>query len=279
MMRSLAEFIMKGRLQAALVALLGIPLLSTAAVGMVTLRLGHREGVLVLIAAFIPTLIGVAMGRMPELLFWLSLISIMSVYLYAILLRSTVSWAFTLLTICGLLLVLTPILTWRFDGLLASFSLVLSPEVLSGQAMPEAVTNRSVAMISGLVALLILLNGFTSIVLSRWWQSLLYNPGGFGEEFRVIRFDKLPTIVLLLLAGFCFANGSDYVFWAMVFVSPLVIAALSLAHYVAKVKGLGASWLASLYLLTVFFLLPVAAVLALIGSLDAIFNFRQRFQS
>jgi len=63
---------MKGRLQAALLALIGLPFLSTAAVGLVTLRLGHREGALLLFIAFIPTLLGVLFGKVPELLFWLS---------------------------------------------------------------------------------------------------------------------------------------------------------------------------------------------------------------
>jgi len=292
---------MKGRLHAALLALLGIPLLSTATVGLITLRLGHRQGTLILLIALIPTLIGVAMGRMPALLLWLSLISVFSVFAYSVLLRATVSWVFTLLGACALMVLVTPLLAWQFDSLVESFSRVMaSPQALLGEGSEglsseglssEGLSNepvmsdskpvplQSVALVSGIVALLTMVNGFSSLVLARWWQSLLYNPGGFGDEFQAIRLTISPAVVLAVLAAVCFLGGRDFVFWLLVFLSPLAIAALALAHFVAKAKGLGVSWLASLYLLTVFFLMPMIAVLALIGLLDAVLNFRERLAS
>lgn len=270
---------MKGRLQAALLALLGIPLLSTAAVGLVTLRLGHQQGLLIAVAALVPTLIGVMMDRMPELLFWLSLISVFSVFAYAILLRAFVSWEFTLLAASALIAVLVPLFTWQSDSLIESFSRVLvSPQQLAEGSSEVSVVLQSHALVSGIIALVIMLNGFTSLVLSRWWQSLLYNPGGFGEEFRALRLSLAPTIVLLVLSGFCYIAGANYSLWMILFMSPLAIAALALAHFVAKAKGLGGSWLASLYLLTVFFLVPMLMILTIIGALDAVFNFRKRFE-
>lgn len=271
---------MKGRLQAALLALLGIPLLSTAAVGLVTLRLGHQQGALLLLVALTPTLAGVAMGRMPELLFWLSLISVFSVFAYGLLLRASVSWVFTLVASCALMVIVLPLMVWQFDGLRESISrVILAPQALadqSGLGNSGDIVLQSVALVSGIVALITMINGFTSILLARWWQSLLYNPGGFGEEFRALRLDVLPAVVLVGLAALCFAAGSDYGFWSAVFCSPLAIAALALAHFVAKARGLGASWLASFYILTVFFLIPMIAVLSLVGLLDAVFNFRKR---
>lgn len=55
-MRALAEFIMRGRPQACLVALVGVivPLIGPASVGLVTLRKGSFEGALVALWATLP---------------------------------------------------------------------------------------------------------------------------------------------------------------------------------------------------------------------------------
>jgi len=273
---------MKGRLQAALLALIGLPFLSTAAVGLVTLRLGHREGALLLFIAFIPTLLGVLFGKVPELLFWLSLISIFSVFVYGQLLRASVSWMFTLIGACLLMAVLSPLITWQFEGLRESFSRILRvPEGVANQdlsGLADVVELQSVGLISGIVALIATFNGISSIVLARWWQSLLYNPGGFGEEFRALRLDAIPAAVLALLSLICAYAGVDFAFWAIVLSAPLLVAALALVHHVVNAKELGINWLIGFYLLAVYFFMPTALILlALIGLLDAVFNLRKRF--
>jgi len=282
MMRSIAEFIMKGRLQAALLTLLGLPLLSTATVGLVTLRLGHRQGALLLFIALLPTLIGVAMDRMPQLLFWMSLISIFSVFVYGQMLRASVSWMFTLIGCCALMVLVLPLVTWQFEGLRESFSRILivpqNPADQDLTGLADKVVLQSVALVSGIVALIATFNGFTSIVLARWWQSLLYNPGGFGDEFRALRLGLMPAFVLAALSALCYAAGKDYIFWSIVISAPLLIAALALVHYIANAKALSNHWLVGFYFLTAVFFMPISLVLlVLVGLLDAVFNFRKRF--
>jgi hypothetical protein len=55
-MRALAEFIMRGRLQASVIVLFSVtlPILPLAATGLVSLRKGPREGALMLMVGMIP---------------------------------------------------------------------------------------------------------------------------------------------------------------------------------------------------------------------------------
>ena len=58
-MRGVAEYVMRGRTQALLVAVItaGIPMffwVSAAAVGLVTLRRGVRDGLAIMLAALVP---------------------------------------------------------------------------------------------------------------------------------------------------------------------------------------------------------------------------------
>ncbi len=58
-MRALAEFILRGRLQATAVALIGnwVPLLTPATVALVTLRVGRNNGLLILLWGVLPSLL------------------------------------------------------------------------------------------------------------------------------------------------------------------------------------------------------------------------------
>jgi hypothetical protein len=71
-MRALAEFIMRGRLQAGTVAVLGylIPLLAPAAVALITLRKGAAEGSMILLFALSPALLSLVLGDGGSVVVW-----------------------------------------------------------------------------------------------------------------------------------------------------------------------------------------------------------------
>jgi len=50
-----------------------------------------------------------------------------------------------------------------------------------------------------MIAYVLAFNSFTGVLLGRWLQALLYNPGGFGAEFRELRLGLIVSIV-------CFAG-------------------------------------------------------------------------
>ena len=97
-MRALAEFIMRGRPQACLVALVGVivPLIGPASVGLVTLRKGSFEGALVALWATLPFFVSYFAGQSSPFLAVMSIIALVNMLLVANVLRATASWSVAL---------------------------------------------------------------------------------------------------------------------------------------------------------------------------------------
>jgi uncharacterized membrane protein YphA (DoxX/SURF4 family) len=117
---------------------------------------------------------------------------------------------------------------------------------------------------------------FLCLALGRHWQAQLYNPGGFGAEFRALRFPPPLVAVLLLLAGLLVSLGASYRSWAAAMLLPLMIGGFALLHAWATRRRAGSATIAAAYLLWLVF---DAAKLAGIGAVaaDALVNFRRRW--
>ncbi len=78
-MRALAEFIMRGRAQACAVGLLGnlFPFVSPATIGLVTLRKGSGEGLLVALWAVLPLIVYIYISDSSPLLTAVSVASLL----------------------------------------------------------------------------------------------------------------------------------------------------------------------------------------------------------
>jgi uncharacterized protein YybS (DUF2232 family) len=278
MMRALAEFIMRGRLQAAVLALLSIPFLTHGAIGLVALRKGTREGALMVGIALIPALASLAMGRPSGMVFWATLFGLLTVYIPAICLRATMSWSFAVQA-CLLISVLTALIAPAIaPGMTEAFSHITASllAVMQGQQPTGELPEPSRVAVTGLIALGMLFNGLTGVILARWWQALLYNPGGFGGEFREFRLGLLPSLLCLVLLALSYFQGSDYSFWTTTFAGPLMLVAIAVVHNVVKSQQLGGFWLAVFYTLMVVFS-PILLVLAIVGFIDSWLNIRSRF--
>ena len=117
---------------------------------------------------------------------------------------------------------------------------------------------------------------FLCLSLARYWQSALFNPGGFGEEFRALRFPPALVAGLLLAAATLAALGFDFRSWAAALLLPLSIAGFALLHAWVRQSGQGSLWLTAAYLL---WLVLDGAKLLLIGLvvIDAVADFRGRW--
>ena len=124
-----------------------------------------------------------------------------------------------------------------------------------------------------------------SLMLARWWQSVLFRPGAFGEEFRVLRlpFWVLPAGAVAALAAWQAGSGSDGSSFlgdvGLVMVLLFAVQGLAIAH--ERVQGLGGrrGWLVGLYI--VLGLVPHVAITALAatGVADFAADFRRLRQS
>ena len=299
-MRALAAFIMQGRSRAVLVAALAavpglilVPLqyLSGATVALVTLRAGPRDGLLVtLLAGLLVGLagalllgsvlgVGLATGLVGGL--WLPL------WLMAWILRRTVSLSAALAT-AGLLgagfvvaIFLSVDDVAAFWGRVLNALRTLAGEQGEGGLGGLALNFEDAArIVTGAIAANVVLGLILSLMLARWWQSLLYNPGGFRKEFHALRLGQGTAIVVMGVLALTLVPSESVGILAsnlsFVAVALYMVNGLALAHWAVASSGASAGWLAVLYVVMVFALPYVAVLLAVVGLADSWADLRQR---
>ena len=281
-MRALAEFVMRGRIQAALVALCGnlLPLISPAAVGLVGLRRGLSEGLLVALWALLPSLLAFYVSDLNPMVILASIAGVAIVPLAAEVLKVSISWRLTLLFISVVSAALAILLSVLFSTELSSLQDSLAQlfaEIQKGQPNQQAVQMfvPERTFIVGLIGYIMALNAVLSLILARWWQALLYNPGGFQTEFHQLRLGGREAILLLVGIGFCQFNSSQYFSWGELLALPLLLSGIALVHFIVAHRKLGGHWLVIFYVGLVL-IGPLSMALIVISCIDSIVNFRSR---
>ena len=116
-----------------------------------------------------------------------------------------------------------------------------------------------------------------TLALARWWQSLLFNPGGFGQEFQSIRLT--PAMTLILVAGMivCWLSGNPWLSsWLLILTVPFMFYGIALAHWFVKARQLGTRWLVVFYVLLLFFPHYLVPLLMIIAVIDSLVDLRSR---
>ena len=275
-MRALAEFIMKGRLQAVAVAGLGVGTLVFAWVGvaaavLVLLRKGLAEGAYVVFWALLPAIavatIGADVGPLTMLL---------GASATALVLRNTQQWANALITAVAAGLFSALLLTQFANAYLASVLELVQPMLQKMQASaPGVFPEITTGDIAALIGVSAVLWSTLAVMLARWWQALLYNPGGFRLEMWQLRLSPAVTIGLVAMMLLLSKIGGDYRFWAVMCVMPIVIAGLALVRGVVGRLGLGRAWLIVFYV-ALLMLRPLWVALILIAIVDSWIDIRRR---
>jgi len=114
------------------------------------------------------------------------------------------------------------------------------------------------------------------LLLGRYWQAALYNPGGFGSEFKALHYPPAVASVLALVAIALVSLGMAYRTWALICLIPLSFAGLALVHARVAHRGQGVGWLVGFYLAWLFFD-PVKLLVLFAAIADSWMNFRQRW--
>jgi len=130
--------------------------------------------------------------------------------------------------------------------------------------------------ILGLIALILAVSALMSLFVARWWQALLYNPGGFAEEFHGLRLQPAVAGFLLLAVIGATRLPNGYEFWAELVAVPLLLAGLALVHHVVKFLQAGRQWLVFMYVGLIFFGPSVGVLLVGLGFADSVMNLRSR---
>jgi hypothetical protein len=283
-MRALAEFIMRGRMQATLVVVgsAAVPLLfwlSAAASCLVLLRRGPRDAVGILAWAMLPALGWWHFGEPRTLLVLLGSLGL------ALLLRAGQSWARVVLASIALGLVYGVILGAVFREPIAAMAgelYKLMPQMLDGVYQQMSVDERTrlealiAPVLTGLMAALLQIVSLLCLMLGRYWQSVLYNPGGFGLEFRALRLP--PALAFGLLAVLLLAPnlGLELAMLTPLCSVPLAFAGVALLHGLAAAGRLARFWLVGLYVSMLLFMQLVYPLLVALAIVDSLMDFRGR---
>lgn len=283
-MRGLAEFIMRGRWQALAVAVLGSVLvfaapISAAAIALVTMAQGTRDGSWVALWSLLPAL----------LLGWVSGdygtgFLLLSVFVGAMVLAQTLSLSLALLAIVpvsaiggALLLTLNSAFLEAMLSMLDTWIAALqaeSPE--SGESLNAF--RPTVTQVAGLMATGNALMASLSLLLGRYWQAVLFKPGAFGEEFRAFKLPSVLTALLVLAAMLGALNGSEAAAWSALAGIPVTLAGFALFHHIANRQQLGGTFLTVGYVLWIIVDgLKVGVLLAVL--LDAFLDLGRRARS
>ncbi len=299
-MQALARFVMRGPGQAILVAagfgllsivpILGfLSVVSGAAVALVTLRQGARQGFTIVAGATLAVALLMLLLQGQTVVGWIfSLVVWLPVWGLALVLRSTVSWSKTLNAVVVLgFVVLTLFYTLLGDPVQfwqrALTALIEMAAAQGGDVDMAAFQAQLPAVAEWLTAVLVAAQALglvASLALARWWQSVMFHPGGFRQEFHGLSLRRETSIVVLVVLlfsmfgpGVIASMASDLMMTVMLVYS---IVGLGFVHHLVAVTGRSVNWLVALYV-AMFVALPhVVAMLAAVGFADSWTNFRAR---
>jgi hypothetical protein len=281
-MKGLAQFVMQNRYRALLVAMgssgsLLFCWIGAAVTALVTLRKGPAEGSWVLLWACLPAIIllQIASDTTPLAL-------LLGTFALALVLRFSVSLALTVL-LTAAVGVGTGLLTlWLGSGVLEELAQIFAEFMRTLEQRADPNTARILLQVPSHTQLAGIMGAANAglavlcLLLARYWQAALYNPGGFGREFRSLRLPVTVTAALVVGAAALGSFGIDYRSWAAMLLVPVTVVGFALLHAWAAARGHGRVWLGGVYGL--WFVFDAAKLLLVcVAVIDAWMDFRSRW--
>lgn len=300
-MKALAGFIVSGRYQAILAASLCgmlaflLPPFSTltnylgaAVVSLVTLRIGALQGLLVMVAATVVTMLFYRlMGVPPATIAVTVLLLWVPCWLISLVLRRTVSLAGAMLAAAVLGLVALALIytvagdpaPWWYEHLLLIRSALEEAGLFPQGVSVDALLQDLSRLMTGVVVASLALGAVCSLLVGRWWQAILVNPGGLHSEFCSLRFPQstgLMVLGLMIVTRFIQGPASDMsAQGVLVMLVPYLFAGLAVLHGLVERQGRGKGWLIAVYAL--LGIIPqTALLLSGLGLVDTWVDFRRR---
>lgn len=223
----LAAYIMRGRMQAIMVAsflsllsllLPPVSIVSLATVALVTLRKGAKEGGYVLICACLAAaILGLLLIGNYQLPLFYSLFLWMPVWVIAVILREG-RHLFLAIEIVIAIAILAILACYAYQPNLGDVWQATLHEVLASlvnEANPDVPIEAIQAflsvffhfMLTGLIAQVYVLSLLAGLFLARAWQAILYNPGGFKKEYLGLRGQKKLAITGLITLAIAWSSS------------------------------------------------------------------------
>lgn len=291
-MRALGHYILRGPIHAIAltsfisIATLLIPamayLLSGMPIGLVTLRKGGIKGGQIIIGSlFLTLLLTFAVQIIPMVAYTYAIGVWLPVWCCAMVLRNTQSQGMLVLAaglIGGLYVIISHLVfedvtvwwkSWFDLWLERNFSTVTFGE--REMQLLETIVPLMNAMVAAIVVVCLIVTSLGA----RWWQSLLFNEGGFRKEFYSLRLPRglcyitLISIVVLWFIGEQQQSVLRDLLIVVVFL--YLFQGLSAIHRIVFVRKMPNAWLVVMYCL--LFVLPqMLLFIACIGMAESWFS-------
>jgi hypothetical protein len=294
-MKALAGFVVRGRMQATIVAsvlavlavlITPLSVISAAAIGLVALSQGIREG-------FLVTLMGlVALVALGWLLFdeplvllatgavlWLPLLVLGEALRITRSLRLVVEIAAAagMLLIALQYLLLDDVTRFWTELLQQYLTLLMNPEVVQ-EADRQSVVEALAPWMAGGLGAAWFIQLVLSVFLARSWQSVLYHPGGFSQEFYQLRLGRwrlllVPVLMAIIMLG---DKPGFLAQLALVGMGAFFIQGIALMHGLVNNYKAGQVWLIGFYLLLIIGMPASFTAVSAAGYADGWLNIRAK---
>lgn len=262
-----------------------VSVVSSASVALVTLRRGAFEGLYVVVCSSVAAgLLGFFLLGNYQFALLYGMVLWVPVWLISIILREGrhLSLAVEIAVLIGVLGVVG---FYLYDMESATMWKNILSQMVPANAPVEDV-QRTVNVLShymtGVVAAGTVFGLLFGLFLGRWWQSVLYNPGGFRQEFLSLNthprlaIGSIAVVVIALLSSGVISE----IFWnitILLFVLYVFIGAAVLHTVFASMKL--SRYMVPMFYLTLFLIPHAMLPVAIVGLSDAWLNLRNKFSN
>lgn len=294
-MIKLGQYILAGRLQAmamlslfSLLSLLIPPmsyLFASVVVALVTLRHGTTAamqtmiGALLILQVFVLlTPINMLLPAAYALLVWMP-VCICSLALRICNSQTAMIIAGVFITIIVIVIIhiaIVDVPAWWQGMINEALLKQLPPELM---AQYESALSEAANFINGLVFSVMLLSMVSTVLFARWWQSLLFNQGGFKKEFFALAFPLALAIIMVVsligsgvLPGKLGLISGDF---GLVLMCAFMFEGISMMHQKVNDESMPKGMLIGMYVM--LFIIPhIVIFLAMLGLVDSIKQHKQK---
>ena len=291
-MRAFGNYILSSRFHAiATVSLLSVFsfYISSIVVALIAMRRGGQYGLQVIIGSVV--IVSIVLSIIYQIQFqdilFISLRTWIPVWCCAMMLRTSESHAVMVITggvFGGVFILLMYLLIDDVPGWWQSWFNTLFDTIISGDLTSEAAARIDkfkedltliAPMINPIIVTFLVIRLITTVLIARWWQSMLFNPGGFRTEFygmrlpRILFYITLAGILILMFDKEARLLPVRDLLWLMM--AMYIFQGLSSVHRIVSARKLSSTWLVFMYVLLLFpYTLPFMIVFtACLGMADA----------
>lgn len=291
MIKKLGEFLLAKELNAIIAAFISalLPMLyfptgfiAVIIVGLVTLQKGTRAGLKVLAWVALPAIALLVLRKLGS--FDVLLFRCIMIWILASLLHRYHAWGllFEVVAVAGIVLVMALHLaipdlqnwwvihiTRYINGVIpaADWKMKLSPAEFAHHIAPIA---------TGVSGFFFSCSVIVELMIARYWQSVIVNPGGFGREFVQIRLGNFAIVVMSVLFLMCLFKLMPAIDALPFALLPFFFAGLSVLHFVVRQKKQLTFALILIYAGLFFLPALMVSILVVIALVDTGYDFRKK---